>query len=306
MAEITGIRPGQAFDPKFIENSLSRILDEYKKLGYFFSEVNWEYGDFEKDQIVIKVNIQEKELTRIGGLEFSGNSLLLKEQLLKFLEFREGDIFYESKLQKGLEKLLDIYSYKGHPLAKFSLSEFKLENNRLFFKIIIDEGPLVKIHQVKINGLKKTNEDVVLRELWVKPGNVFDQRKIDESRRKIINMGYFQNVQESFSQSYNDSVIMNFSVKESRTGQFMGVLGYNPSENDLYGDKFTGMLEAVENNIFGTGRKVALRGKLGPVDSYELSYIEPWVLNIPFDIGIHLWGARYTPDKIQQENPYSF
>ncbi len=84
------------------------------------------------------------------------------------------------------------------------------------------------------------------------PGHVFDQREIDESLRRLNNIGYFQTVSMNFDPGDEGSVVLIFSVEEGRTGQFSGVFGYNPSEDEVGAQKFTGVLEALETNLLGT------------------------------------------------------
>lgn len=299
LARLLPIQPGQRFDPQSISSALPGILAEYKKLGYLFAKVEWECRPAEKDQVAIHINIHEGEIVEMGEIELSGNVVLSRDQLLSSFDVRRSPLFDDSTFQKDMERLLRLYSDNGHPLAKLAPS-FWVENGRLNVRIDIDEGPPVKIEQVQIHGLEKTKEKVLLRALTVHPGDVFDQREIDESQRRLNNLGYFQNAcQMSFTQAADDSVILDFSVTEGRTGSFSGVLGYNPSEDEVEGQRFTGVLEAVEANLLGTGRQLAIRARFGPIDTYEFAYEEPWVLGAPVDIGIRLWGTRYKTQETE-------
>ena len=304
LAELLGIEPGQRFDPHSVSNALPGILDEYRRLGYFFAEVEWERRPAEKDQVAVHVIVREGEMVKMGKIELSGNTVFPDKRLLEEFRISKKTLFDNSVFQEDMERLLRLYSNNGHPFAKLSPSEVRVENSRLNMKIDIDEGPLVKIHQVQINGLKKTKEEILLRELTVRPGDVFDQREIDESLRRLTNLGYFQTVEPGFEpspihadilsalQDDVDSVILSFSVTEGRTGQFSGVLGYNPSEDEVGAQKFTGVLEAAETNLLGTGRQMAIRGRFGLIDSYEFAYEEPWIFDAPVDVGVRLWGIE--------------
>jgi outer membrane protein insertion porin family len=299
LARLLAIKPGQRFDPLLMRSALPRILAEYKKLGYMFAKVEWECRPVEKGQVAVYVNIHEGEIVGMGKIELFGNAIFSKDQLLDRFDILRSPLFDDAAFQKDMERLLRLYSDNGHPLAKISPSEFRIENGRLNVKIHIDEGPLVKIGQVQIHGLDKTKEKVALRELTVHPGDVFDQREIDESQRRLNNLGYFQAVGADLKPAPTGGadVILNFSVTEGRTGQFSGLLGYNPSQAEVGRQKFTGVLEAAETNLLGTGRQLAIAGKFGLIDTYEFAYEEPWVLQTPVDIGIRLWGTK-QPDTL--------
>ncbi len=300
LAELLGIEPGQQFNPQSVSSALPRIVNEYRRLGYFFAKVEWERRSAEKNQAVLYIKISEGEMVKMGKIELSGNTIFSAERLLEELHILNNLIFDDSVFQADMERLLRLHSNNGHPFAKLSPSEFWIENNRLNVKIDIDEGPSVKIHQVQIHGLKKTKEGILLRELTVRAGDVFDQSEIDESLRRLNNLGYFQTVSMGFEPANADrlstppddvdSVILKFSVTEGRTGQFSGVLGYNPSEDEVGAQEFTGVLEAMDINLLGTGRQMVIRARLGLIDSYEFAYEEPWIFDAPVDVGIRLWG----------------
>ena len=294
LTELLGIEPGQRFSPHSMGDALQRILDEYKRLGYVFAEVEWERRPVEKeDQIALHVTVREGEMVRMGKIEFSGNTILSEKRLLDELDVLENPVFDDAIFQKDMERLLKLYSENGHPLVKLSPSEFSIEDGLLNVKIDVDEGPTVNIQQVRINGLSKTKERILLRELTVRPGDVFQQREIDESLRRLNNLGYFQTVEAGFEPApAGDDVFLNFSVAEGRTGSFSGVLGYSPSEDEIVTEKFTGVLEATETNLLGTGRQMVIRARFGLIDSYEFAYEEPWILGAPVDVGVRLWGMK--------------
>jgi len=295
LAKLLTVSPGQKFDPKLIESSLHEVLTRYKKLGYMFARISWEATPLEKDRVDIRVTIVEGEIVEMGEIRLSGNKIFSTSELLDKFDVRKSRFFDESIFQSDMERLLKLYSDGGYPLVKISPSEFHIEDGRLYINIDIDEGTLTKIRQIQINGLKKTKESVVLRELAVHPNDIFDQRKIDESQRRLNNMGYFQDVSQiSFSPAGADGVILSSSVVEGRTGQFSGLLGYNPSEGKSGERKFSGILEAAETNLFGTGRQITARFKVGLMDSYEFGYEEPWAFDKPVDLGVHLRGVRQT------------
>ncbi len=298
LVSLLAVQPGQRFDPPLIDRALPRILTEYKKLGYMFAKAEWEHRPAEKGQVVVYVSIHEGEVISMGKIELFGNSAFSRDQLLDRLDVFSSPLFDDSVFHRDMERLLKFYSDNGHPLAKIAPSDFRVEDGKLNVSIYIDEGPLVKIEQVRIHGLKKTRESVILRELTVQAGDIFDQREIDESQRRLNNMGYFGGLsQTSFSQAEDDRVILSFSVTEERTGSFSGILGYNPSEEES-GQRFTGVIEAAETNLLGTGRQLAIRSKFGITDTYEFAYEEPWIFDTPVDIGIRIWGTQQEAQSI--------
>jgi outer membrane protein insertion porin family len=281
LAEIFNIRPKQLFDPMNVENGMDNILAEYKKRGYLFAKAEWDYeGD---NQVTINIKIDEGERIRMGNIDLTGDLAFPKDQILGMFTIRKSDFFDESLFENDVERLLNFYSDNGYPMASISPS-LDINESRLTLKIQIDAGSIAKIGNIKLDGLKKTYNKVILREIPIHTGDIFDQQKIDDAERLLNNMGYFGSVSPiSFSQADNNNVDLNLSVVESPTGRFNGIVGYNPSDNE--DGKLVGTVEAGETNLFGTGRRISIKGSFGLADIYEFSYQEPWILGKPIDLG---------------------
>ncbi|MBD3184350.1 BamA/TamA family outer membrane protein [Candidatus Poribacteria bacterium] len=299
LEQLISIQPGEKFDPQILNTRISKILNEYKKLGYMFARIQWEIRPAERDQIAIIIEIEEGNTIKTGKIRISGNEVIPSRELLNELNMPEGRIFTESAFKEGMNRILALYAIKGYPLAKLITSDFRVQDDMLNMNITVEEGSLTRIGEIKIQGLKKTKEMVILRKININTGDIFNQDKIDESKRKLNNTGYFRSVGVKFEPMYLDNdnnedypVILTFQVEEARTGQFNGLFGYNPSENDSEARKFTGLLEASESNLLGTGRHLAIKGKVGIINSYDFLYREPWIFGKPLDLGIRIWGVN--------------
>ena len=95
-----------------------------------------------------------------------------------------------------------------------------------------------------------------------------------------------------------DEIRFEPQVTEARTGRLNGILGYAPAEEGSEA-RLTGMLEAQEMNLFGTGRKLGISWKSGLLSSYEISYEEPWLLGHRLHLGLALSGLNQE-DRLTQ------
>ncbi len=296
---LLGISPGQKFNQTQLETGLYNILNAYKKLGYLFAKVSYEAVPIVLDQMILNINIIEGEFISMGKIGLSGDYVFPREQLLKMFNIRRSRIFDEDIFNGDIDRLIKFYSENGYPLVKISVEEINIENNKINIDINIQAGSIVRIKSFELNGLKKTKRNVILREMTFKPGDVFSQRDIDESFRRLNNMGYFQNVSPiSFSPDEEGFVSLTTDLVEGRTGRFSGLLGYNPSEEVQNENKLNGSLEFLETNLFGTGRKTSVKVRLGFTDVYEFSYTEPWILGSPIDAGIQIRSIQRTDDLL--------
>jgi len=318
LSSLISIEPGGNFQKDALETGLLRILDEYRQRGIFFAKVNpkFEYapGDSSLTQIIVTIQIQEGKQLKIGTIVLEGNTMFADSELKNELRLRVGDSFNDAEFNDGIEKILQLYSEHGHPKVNVSPTDFDRKTKSVArneaiseanideksgavnLKIIIDEGPLVKINEVKVEGLQKTKEAIVLRELSVHPGDIYVQEKIDQSYHRLNNLGYFYEVSPALLQEGEkpDEVIFNAQVTEARTGRFNGVLGYAPPTSLDEKPQLTGVIEASEINLLGTGRCLNILWKSGTLEVYRCGYEEPWVLGKPLKIGFEFSGLKQT------------
>jgi len=314
---LIGIEPGQNFHKNALEAGFSRILDEYHQKGIFFAKISPEFeyasGDSSLVQIIVTIQIQESKPLKIGKITLEGNTLFTESELKDELKLQSGDIFNDAAFSEGIEKILQLYSEHGRPKINISPVDFDIDEQSevVHLKIIIDEGPLVKISDVKLEGLKKTKESVVLRELFVHPGDIYVQEKIDRSYYRLNNLGYFYEVSPALLQEGEkpDEIIFNAQVTEARTGRFNGVLGYAPPTSLGEKPQLTGVVEASETNLLGTGRNLNILWKSGTLEVYRFGYEEPWVFGKPLRIGFEFSGMKQTEqitNTVSKERAGSF
>lgn len=298
LLKISNIQPKQIFDPVIIENGIYSILNEYKRQGYLFARSEWSYeGD---TKIIVKIRIDEGERIKMGNINLTGDIVFPKEQILSMFTVLKSDFFNETTFENDIDRVLKFYSNNGYPKVTISPDVFDINDGKLNIKVKINAGSIVKIKNITINGLKKTKEKVVKREIPIHSGDIFDQRRVDDTERILNNMGYFRlSSPITFIQTGDNDVDIDLSVAELPSGMFNGIIGYNPSDNES--GKLIGTISAEESNLFGTGRQIIIRGKFGIADIYELSYKEPWMLGKPIDLGFMAQSTNRSDSLIDQE-----
>ena len=84
-----------------------------------------------------------------------------------------------------------------------------------------------------------------------------------------------------------EEIIFNARVTEARTGRFSGVIGYAPPTTEFEGaPQLTGVIEATETNLLGTGRSVNFLWKSGLLRTLRIGYVEPWAFGKPIKLGV--------------------
>ena len=276
-----------------IREGFERILEAYQKDGFVFVEMTPAVLPIlaNETDVSITVKIVEGKRIRIGILTLTGNQLFSEEEIRDALNLKQGNLFTETALADGIERVQTLYSEHGYPKIEIATKNIQLssETSTVDFQLHIREGLQIRIGDVKVSGLQKTKTEVVLREIPVKPDQRFDQRDIDTSYRRLRNLGYFYQINPNVLEAGATADRINFHahVTEAKTGRLSGVIGYAPPDSEIdAAPQLTGILEVSETNLLGTGRQFDFYWKSGLLRILRLSYAEPWIFGKPLTIGV--------------------
>ena len=291
-----------------IVEGFERIVAAYREAGFVFAETSPNIELMSKNtetnnetNMTITVKIVEGKRIRMGEVTLAGNEHFSEAEIRDQLNLRQGKLFTPIRLEQGIERIQTLYSEYGYPKVEIAPKNFQFsaETGTVDLLLTIREGAQAQIGEVKISGLKKTKMEVVLREIPLKPNQRFDQRDIDASYRRLRNLGYFYQINPNVLEAgaTEDKINFHAHVTEAKTGRLSGVIGYAPpdSESDA-APQLTGVFEARETNLLGTGRQVNFYWKSGLLKVFRLGYAEPWIFGKPVTIGIE-YG------QFKQQNP---
>ena len=303
LAQRIGVEAGQPYDKEEVIEGLDRITAEYRKNGFISVAIRPEVNVISADQVRIRIHIDEGAQARTGEITIDGVQLFSVRDLRRELRLGKGASFSHTALEQGIERILALYSEHGYPKVEIRPIDFHLspEDGTIDFHLQIREGDLIRIGEVKLSGLKKTKADVVRRELPIQAGEVFNQRRIDQSFHRLVNIGYFYEVSPTVLEPGNasDEIIFNAHLTEARTGRFSGVIGYAPPTSQFENaPQLTGVIEASETNLLGTGRRANFFWKSGLLSTLQIGYEEPWPFGKPFKIGVEF-------SRLKQRNQFT-
>ena len=305
LRDLFGWQPKKVYSRNEISDGFERITMAYRKDGYVFAQVvpQTSPASTNNANIGIAVKIHEGKRLRFGNLSISGNKLFSKSEILRELGLRKGQFFSQVALEAGIEEIQKIYSEYGHPKVEIEPAIINLspQNGSLDFHLLIREGEKVSISDVKVSGLEKTKQHVVIREIPIIANEVYDQNKIDSSYHRLRNLGYFHHVNPNLLEEGTTEGTINFHAKvtEGRTGRLIGILGYAPPvEGSESVPQLTGVVEFGESNLLGTGRDVHFQWKSGLLKTLRVGYKEPWVLGRPITLGV-------VYSQLKQRNPFN-
>jgi outer membrane protein insertion porin family len=118
---------------------------------------------------------------------------------------------------------------------------------------------------------------VIRRNLAIVEGDLYSSSKLRKSYMDLNRLRYFEEINFQTEKGPDETLTdINIQVKEKPTGIFSIGAGYSALDKAI----FTASIS--QQNLFGRGQTLALKANLGSrTTMYELSFIEPWLFDIP-------------------------
>jgi len=299
-----------------IEDSIvARISNSLRQNYYFHFSIDKPVLIYTPDSLSLNISItlDESFPTFLSKFIITGMSPADSTLILDRIEFLRGKPFDPVLLNFELDDIVAIYEDKGFPFAQFSINNIVFNKGESAYDadiyISFKKEKLSTIDKIAIEGNDKTNPDVIIRELRIHNGEVYNQEKIDEIPAVLNRLRFFQPV--AAPQFYFDNSgkgILKVAVSEKETNNFDGIVGYVPAGSDKQDGFFTGYINVSLRNLFGTGRAVGILWEKKERLSQELRlrYLEPWVFSFPLNISGELYQRKQDTTYINQKYSVEF
>ncbi len=252
----------------------------------------------------IRIKLSEGKRYKVGKVAVKGNILFDEDSLLSDLKLKEGTVYSPEALEKDKQAIRRKYGEKGYLDTRVvTVRTPNLQTGDMDVVFNITENNSFELESIKIDGNDKTKSVVILRELALAPGDVFDLNRMDTSAARLRNTGFFSRVsvddeplatddEELRSKRRN----MRITVKEQKTGNLTFGAGISSLEKAIvYAELRQGNFDLFNwrGGFQGDGQKFRLRLQLGSRSNQAIvSFEEPWFLEHRLALGFELFRTQ--------------
>ncbi len=282
-----------------LRQDAERIVNFYQNQGFVDAKVGEPQVEQKEGSLYVTFPVDEGARYKVGTVDIGGDMIKSKEELLAGLKIRDEEFLNRQVLRDDITHLTDIYAEKGYAFAdvntKINKSE---ESKRIDLTLHVTKGSLAYINRVEVKGNTRTRDNVIRRDLKVEEGGQFNSKAIRTSTQKLNRLGFFEEVtvtpKPTMIENQMDVVV---DVKEKSTGQFSIGAGYSSSESVLF------MGEISEDNIFGTGNKLALAASTSSkTTKYNLTFTNPRLYDSQVSGSVNLFNWEHEYDDFTKDS----
>ncbi|MBN1433739.1 outer membrane protein assembly factor BamA [Candidatus Fermentibacterales bacterium] len=282
------LRSGRLRESELSED-LRKIEEFYHDRGYPDARVTGVERSMLDDgrHLLIEILVDEGPYCSFGEIGFSGGRSLPDSVLRRTLEIRAGQEYSREELEKTLDNIYIQLHDRGYFYASVEADIRRSPDQAglLDVEFTIEEGERASIRRIEIVGNTRTMDNVIRRELTVRPGDLFQRSKLVRSVRNIYYLNYFDDVVPDFRMLEGSSDIdLIMDVSEKSTGRAGVGVGYGEI------DGLNGYLEFGESNLFGRGQSIGVNYQFSKRrHDVQLSFTEPWLRDTPLSLGGELF-----------------
>ncbi|HEX5044173.1 MAG TPA: outer membrane protein assembly factor BamA [Candidatus Polarisedimenticolaceae bacterium] len=238
--------------------------------------------------VTLTVPIVEGKQYRLGEIKTQGNTVLNDAQILAVVPLHGGDILREGVLKGATEAISRAYNDRGYLYATAVRQIHRRPEGEPVADVTIEinEDKPYYVGRINFAGNTSTQDKVLRREMVLNEGELFSKSKLDLSKYKINQLGYFEVKDEPVIQPVEGENRVNIVMSGEEKGRNEIQVGGGYSGTD--GAFFTGTYST--RNFLGRGQILSTYIQLGgSANRYQLQFVEPWFLNRPLTAGFSLF-----------------
>lgn len=276
------------------------LIDFYNSQGYRNATIiSDSVYSINPERIGIHIDLSEGEKFYIRDIKWIGNSIYPTDELQQIFGVKSGDTYDKKSMHKrlGIGREMDpegmsvanLYQNNGYLMSQIEPSEIVVGKDSIDLEIKVFEGKPFTVNEVGISGNNRVDDEVIRRELYVFPGELYNRALLMRTLRMLMGMGHFdaEQMQPDIQPVSSDKVNVNFPLVETASDQFNVAGGWGSGS-------FVGSVGITLNNLstrnlfkkgtwtpypMGQNQKFSISGQTNGTyyKAIAASFTDPWV-----------------------------
>jgi outer membrane protein insertion porin family len=228
----------------------------------------------DKRDVYVTINVVEGERFTIKEVKLAGDLVVSEEEIRGLIDIHPGNVFSRKAVADSSERISQRLGRDGYAFSNINpIPDINAAAREVTLTFNVDPGRRVYVRRVNIVGNSKTRDEVVRREFRQMEGGWIATDKVNRSRVRLQQLGFFEDVNVETPQvpGVEDQVDVNFSVTERSSGSVQAGLGYAQSQGLIV------TASVSHDNFLGSGKRVSAEVNNSRVNSiYSFSYTNPY------------------------------
>ena len=293
---------GSTYTEEQYAEDIEAVRQEYLKRGYLdvsFGPPEFEYEDGFSRQFLfwkrakrwmdVTIPVVEGEQYRVGEVTVEGAAVFPAEVVRTFFPILAGEVYDESKVNKGLESLREVYGARGYvQFTGFPTWHRRPEGRIVDVVINLAEEDQFLVNRIEFRGNSTTKDRVIRREMWLNEQDIMNMELLKASIQRINQLGYFRPIEQpAIEPSPEDETKLDITldvVEENRNQLTFGA-GVSGLEGLFVNASFG------TTNFLGRGETANFSIQTGSrTQNYQIAITDPYFMDKPITLGFDVFS----------------
>ena len=286
------------FDQKKFKEDLELLRTYYRNQGYLDITVDEDSVvlAYKSDgHLEITIPVIEGQFYTLGEMSIENATIYTTGELLSVVDVASGTAFSPEKVDAAAADIREYYTSRGYLDAGVRAERVpNMQTRAIDLVFRVRESEKFYVESIKVEGNTITKTRVIIRELALRPGDVFDLKRMNTSENRLRNTRYFGDVRMTpESTNVPGRRDLSVTVSEGRTGNFTFGAGFGSVESAVvYFELTQGNFDLFNwrSGFRGDGQKFRFRASLGSTSNEVIvAFEEPWLFEQRLAFGVELF-----------------
>lgn len=289
------------YDEKKFKSDLDELRKFYRDSGYLDSRIDESQVTIDfvsSNKVHITIPVFEGDLYYLGEFSVEGNTVYTEGELLNAVKLETGQEFSPQEVDDAATAIRDYYTSNGFLDSGVRAERVpNMDNRRIDVVFRVRESEKFFLESIRVEGNTKSKAQVLIRELALRPGDVFDLKRMEVSESRLKNTSYFEDVRLTPEPTnIPGRKDLGITVREGRTGSFSFGAGFGSVESaSVFFEVAQGNFDLFNwrSGFQGDGQKFRFRASIGTQSNQAtVTFIEPWLFEQRLEFGVELFRTE--------------
>ena len=238
-------------------------------LGYFSPDIRITRTAPANQRPTIVVAVDPGEVTQVfkASMEFAGDigdspdpaARAQRAAIERDWRLPPGRRFTQDAWDGAKTQALRELVARRYPAGKisYSLADVDAASQTANLSLRLDSGPLYRLGDMQVSGMERYNPLLVPRLAQLKPGDVYDQRQLNDAQQRLAASGYFDSAYIFVDPASDPAAApVQVQVREAKLQKIILGVGLTTDSGPR------ASIEHTHNNAFGTGWRATTKLQL--------------------------------------------
>ena len=186
-----------------------------------------------KKKIRISIPVFEGQRYFVGKMSVENATIFTESELLSSVKLKPGDVFSPEAVDKAASTVSEYFTSRGYLETRVRAERVSnMETREIDLVFRVRESSKFYVESIEVEGNTKSKSKVIMRELALRPGDVFDLTKMNVSESRLRNTQFFDEVRLNPEMTnIPGRRDLGITVQEGRTGSLSFGAGFGSIES---------------------------------------------------------------------------